>query len=134
MSWTFKGGRYITGWGVLERGLCACAAFALIGNDGDVDTLKADIHARLQDDRAPEQEVLVHAARGIRERADNLPMRGHWSSRIEAVMSQMGLQNSCAAIERDCKHFISTRRMIAVWRALSEQIGLSREVSSRSLR
>ena len=89
LSWTFKGGRYITGWGVLERGLCACAAFALIGNDGDVDTLKADIHARLQDDRAPEQEVLVHAARGIRERADNLPMRGHWSSRIEAVMSQM---------------------------------------------
>ena len=68
LLWTFKGGRYITGWAVLERGLCACAAFALMGGDGDVDALKTDIRTRLQDDRAPECEVLEHAARGIHQR------------------------------------------------------------------
>ena len=88
LSWTLKGGRYITGWGVLERGLCACAVFALMGLHGDVDALKDEIHARLQDDRAPEQDVRERAARGIRERADSLPVRGHWSSRIEAAVAQ----------------------------------------------
>ena len=88
LSWTLKGGRYITGLGVLERGLCACAAFALTGNDRDVDSLKAGIRAHVQGDRAPDQEVLEHAARGIRKRADNPPERGHWSSRIELAISQ----------------------------------------------
>ena len=89
LLWTFKGGRYITGWGVLEHGLCACAAFALVGDDGDVDALKTDICACLRDDRAPEQEVLEHAARGIRERAGSLPVPGHWSSSIERATSQL---------------------------------------------
>ena len=88
LSWTLKGGRYITGWGVLERGLCACAVFALMGLHGDVDALKDEIHARLQDDRAPEQDVRERAAREIRERADGLQVRGHWSSRIEAAVAQ----------------------------------------------
>ena len=88
LSWTLKGGRYITGWGVLERGLCACAVFALMGLHGDVDALKDEIHARLQDDRAPEQDVRERAAREIRERADSLQVRGHWSSRIEAAVAQ----------------------------------------------
>ena len=89
LLWTFKGGRYITVWGVLERGLCACAAFVLMGDDGDVDALKTDICACLRDDRAPEQDVLEHAARGIRERAGSLPVRGHWSSSIEGAISQL---------------------------------------------
>ena len=89
LLWTFKGGRYITGWGVLEHGLCACAAFALVRDDGDVDALKTDICACLRDDRAPEQEVLEHAARGIRERAGSLPVPGHWSSSIERATSQL---------------------------------------------
>ena len=88
LSWTLKGGRYITGWGVLERGLCACAAFALMGLLSDVDAFKDEIHARLQDDRAPEQDVRERAARGISERAESLPVRGHWSSRIEAAVAQ----------------------------------------------
>ena len=89
LSWTFKGGRYMTGWGVLERGLCGCAAFALTGNNGDVDALKASIRGRLQGEGAPEHDVLEQAARGIRERADRLLVRGHWSSSIEATMSQL---------------------------------------------
>ena len=78
----FKGGRYITGWGVLERGLCASAAFALTGDDGEVDALKTDIRACLQDERSPKREVTEHAARGIRMRADNPPALGHRSSSI----------------------------------------------------
>ena len=89
LLWAFKGGRYITGWGVLERGLCASAAFALTGDDGEVDTLKTHIRARLQDEHSPEREVLEHAARGIRLRADNPPALGHWSSSIERAISQL---------------------------------------------
>ena len=89
LLWAFKGGRYITGWGVLERGLCASAAFALTGDDGEVDALKTDIRARLQDERSPEREVLEHAARGIRMRADNPPALAHWSSSIERAISQL---------------------------------------------
>ena len=92
LSWTFKGGRYITGWGVLERGLCACAAFALTGDNDDVDALKTGIRVHLQSDGAPEQAVLEHAARGIRHRAECLPLGGHWSSRIEAAISQLDYQ------------------------------------------
>ena len=88
MSWTFKGGRYINGWGVLERGLCACAALALVARDVDVEALKTAIHARVQGDGAPDQEVLEHAARGLRERAGRL-----WdvdrSSRIDLALSQL---------------------------------------------
>ena len=88
ISWTFKGGRYVTGWGVLAKGLCACAVFALMGEDGDVGAIKSDIRSRVQGDRAPEQEVLDHAARNIREWTDRLPERGHWSSRIELAISE----------------------------------------------
>ena len=88
MSWTFKGGRDINGWGVLERGLCACAALVLVARDVDVEALKTAIHARVQGDGAPDQEVLEHAARGLRERAGRL-----WdvdrSSRIELALSQL---------------------------------------------
>ena len=89
LSWTFKGGRYITGWGVLDRGLCACAVFALMGDKGDVAALKTDIRTRLQDDCAPEREVLEHAARRIHQKADNLWEHGHWSSGIDEAMSQL---------------------------------------------
>ncbi len=89
LSWTFKGGRYNSGWRVLERGLCACAALVLIGEDGSIDALKTKICVCLRDDRAPEKEVLDSAARGIREKAGNLRMDAHWSSSIDRVMSQL---------------------------------------------
>lgn len=65
LSWAFKGGKYITGWGVLERALCASAVIALTEKDKDVDALKADIVSRVQADGAPEQDVLDHGARGF---------------------------------------------------------------------
>ena len=90
LSWAFKGGRYnIKVWQVLERGLCGCAAFVLMGADGDVDALKTDIRTRLREDRAPEREVLERVAREIRHRADSLPVQGHWSSSIEVAMTRL---------------------------------------------
>ena len=88
LSWTFKGGKYITGWGVLERGVCASAVIAVTGKNGEVDDLKTGIVSRVQADDAPEQDVLDHAARGIRNRAASLSVSGHWSSGIEQAISQ----------------------------------------------
>ena len=88
LSWAFKGGRYINGWGVLGTGLCACAVFALGGKGREVETLKCGIASSLRRQEAPEQEVLEHAARNIRERAETLYRHGHWSSGIERSISE----------------------------------------------
>ena len=83
LSWAFKGGRYINGWGVLASGLCGSAVIALTGHDGGVETLRTRIASHLQGDSAPGQDVLDHAARNIRERVEKLHARGHRSSSIE---------------------------------------------------
>ena len=88
LSWAFKGGRYINGWGVLGRGLCACAVIAVTGTDGEVEALKRDIASSARSEDAPEREVLDHAARNIRERATTQPGRGHRSSGIDRSVSE----------------------------------------------
>ena len=88
LSWAFKGGRYVNGWGVLARGLCACAVFAMTGKEGEIKTLKREVELKLQGEDAPEQEVLDRAARDIRERAATLYRAGHWSSGIERRLSE----------------------------------------------
>lgn len=69
LSWTFKGGRYQTGWGVLERGLCDAAKFALMGSDERTTELLTSVEAYLAKESAPEQDIRDRAAREIRERA-----------------------------------------------------------------
>ena len=88
LSWTFKGGRFQTGWGILKRGLCACAVFALKGGEEQVEALKASIGAHILNDVAPAQEVRESTARNIREMADRLPTNGHWASLIDTEVSQ----------------------------------------------
>ena len=114
LSWTFKGGRYMTGWGVLEKGLCACAVFALMREDGDVDALKSEIRSRVQGDRAPEQEMLEHAARKIRKRAKRFPGRGHWSSRIEQAISETDHRTLAPLLNEIAGILSSTAGMTAV--------------------
>lgn len=87
LSWAFKGGRYINGWGVLAKGLCGCAVIALTWIDGEVEALKRDITSSARGEDAPEPEVLHHAARDIRERAETLTSRGHWSSAIDQCIA-----------------------------------------------
>ncbi|MEB1846793.1 hypothetical protein VDR43_09195 [Xanthomonas campestris pv. campestris] len=87
-SWTFKGGRYQTGRGVLERGLCGLAAFAVNGGDEEISLLRTAVASRLTGKSAPEQEIRDRTAREIIERAENLYRQGHWSSRIEMAIAQ----------------------------------------------
>ena len=89
LSWTFKGGRYITGWGVLERGLCGCAALALTGAAGAVDTLKIEIAKYLQGDKAPEADVLAHAAMGLRRQTQRAVGPRYTGSSIDNAMASL---------------------------------------------
>lgn len=88
VSWTFKGGRHQTGWGVLERGLCGLAALAVKGGDEEISRLRATVVSRLAGESAPEREIRDRTAREIRKRAINLDRQGHWSSRIEMEIAQ----------------------------------------------
>ena len=83
LSWTFKGGRYQTGSGVLERGLCGAAVFALTGGDDQTTALIKSLEAHLSGESAPEKITRNRAARGIRERAATLSSEGYGSSRLE---------------------------------------------------
>ena len=78
LSWIFKSGRYQTGWGILERGLCGLAAFALMGRDGEVFGLRTAVAAHLSGESAPVQEIRERAARRIFERAASLYRQGSW--------------------------------------------------------
>ncbi|SDP70154.1 hypothetical protein [Desulforhopalus singaporensis] len=88
LFWTFKGGRYQTGWGVLERGLCGAAVFALLSGGERIIDLMISIEKLLSGKTAPEQEVRDRAARQIRDRATSLYRKGHWSSLIEMEIAQ----------------------------------------------
>lgn len=88
LSWTFKGGRYETGWGILERGLCGLAAFAVMGGDEQVSEFRTALAAHLSRESAPAQEIRDRAAREILERAESLYSQGHWSSRIEMAIDR----------------------------------------------
>jgi len=88
LSWTFKGGKYQTGWGILERGLCGLAAFALLGEDEQVSELRKAVIAHLSGEGAPSQEIRDRAARGIVERSVSLYRDGHWSSRIDMAVAR----------------------------------------------
>ena len=72
LSWTFKGGRYQTGWGVLETGLCGAAVFALMCGDERTTELLTLVEAELAKESAPDQDIRDRAAREIREQATTL--------------------------------------------------------------
>lgn len=88
LSWTFKGGRYQTGWGILERGLCGLAVLALMDGDEQISKLKSAVATRMLSESAPAQEISDRAASEILERAATLYKQGHWSSRIERAVDQ----------------------------------------------
>ena len=88
LSWTFKAGRYQTGWGILERGLSGLAVLALMGQVGTAQDLKSAIAAHLSRVQVLEQEIRDRAARELLERAQNLRRPGHFSSRIEMAIAE----------------------------------------------
>lgn len=88
MSWTFKGGRHQTGWGILEKGLCGLAVLAVSAGDEEVSRFRVAVAARLAGESAPDQEIRDRTSREIRERAANLYRQGHWSSHIDMAIGQ----------------------------------------------
>lgn len=88
LSWTFKSGKYQTGWGTLERGLGALAVFTLMGGDEQGAALKTAVAAHLLKDSAPGQGIRDRAANRLLERAATLYRDGHWSSAIERAIAQ----------------------------------------------
>jgi hypothetical protein len=88
LSWTLKSGRYQNGWGVLEKGLCGLAVFAIDGIDEEISLLRAKVISRLSEKSSLGKDVCDQTAREIRSRAESLYRQGHWSSRIEMAVSK----------------------------------------------
>ncbi|MBU0723756.1 MAG: hypothetical protein KJ904_05160 [Alphaproteobacteria bacterium] len=89
LSWTFKAGRYQTGWAILQRSVYGLATLALLADDAAAVTrLKADIIARVAAGNLPDKKVRDLAALEIRGRATSLYHKGHWSSEIERGMAR----------------------------------------------
>lgn len=87
-SWAFKGGRFQTGWDVLERGLCGLAAMAVSGGGEEISLLRTTVSSGLAGNLAPEQAVRDQTARMLLERATNLHSESRWSSPIETAVAQ----------------------------------------------
>jgi hypothetical protein len=89
LSWTFKAGRYQTGWAILERSVYGLATLALLADDAaKVTRLKAEVSTRVGGGGLPDKKVRDHAALEIRGRAASLHHNGHWSSAIEHGMAK----------------------------------------------
>lgn len=88
LSWTFKGGRYQTGWGVLERGLLGLSVFAQTVGHKQTKDLKNAVKDHLSGTSAPEQNIRDQVARKILERSLTLFRQGHWGSRIEQAIAR----------------------------------------------
>jgi hypothetical protein len=100
LSWTFKGGRFQTGWAILERAIYGVATLALADGDAAVAKLTADIAARIAAGGLPDQELRDRSAREIRGRAKTLYRQGHWGSSIECAMAQLDRQQLQPVLEQ----------------------------------
>ena len=93
LSWTFKGGGYETGWGILTKGIYGLSVLALLEGDGQVSELKSAISAHLSKESAPTDQIRERTAGNISKRANTLYQRGHWSSSIERSIDQVDHEN-----------------------------------------
>jgi hypothetical protein len=99
LEWAFKGGRYQTGWGTLERTLYGLVTLSLVENSYSFEAIKRQITDRLSQVNAPDQEIRDDTAREIRRKAATLYREGHWFSRIEYEMSQLDRDKVKSALE-----------------------------------
>ena len=83
LDWAFDAGRHQTGWAIFERALCGAAVMAIADGDAAIGALKNGVTKRLAKADAPDREVRERVANAVREKAEELPRRGHWASAIE---------------------------------------------------
>jgi len=100
ISWALEGGRYQTGWAILERSIYGIATLVL--KEGDttaVENIKKKIASGLIQPNVPDQDIRARAAREIRERSANPHIKGHLSSRIDAEMSRVDPEKLSTLLE-----------------------------------
>jgi len=88
LSWTFKAGKYQTGWGILARAICRLATLNIVMELND-SVLVDSIVNRLGKEGTPSPDIRFRAAEDIRESAETLYRDRHPSSRFEAIASQV---------------------------------------------
>ncbi len=99
LAWTFKAGRFETGWGSLEQGLVAASVLAVeIGGESTA-KLVQDVTVRLEGEHAPSEKLKSRAARGLVEKAESYP-HGFAASRIEAAIAQIDFEKFSGTLKR----------------------------------
>ncbi|MEN8132506.1 MAG: hypothetical protein ABFS45_20460 [Pseudomonadota bacterium] len=87
LSWTYKAGKYQTGWATLEKACCGLACLNLILEMPDKKLL-SDIDTYLTKDEVPSIDIRSRAATGLHEEAEKYRM-GYEHDAIDIAMSQV---------------------------------------------
>jgi hypothetical protein len=89
LDWTFKAGKYTTGWGTLETGLIALVALVLrLEQPGLTAWLKQEVTRRLQE--APlDPDLLDRTAHNLRRKAISFRQRDFSFDAIDRVMGEL---------------------------------------------
>jgi hypothetical protein len=89
IDWTFKAGRYTTGWGTLETGLTALVALVLrLDKPQLIAWLKQEVTRRLQE--VPlDPDLLVRTAHNLRQKAASFRQRDFTLDSVDRVMGEL---------------------------------------------
>lgn len=87
LSWTYKAGKYQTGWATLEKACCGLACLNLILGMPDK-KLILDIDTYLSKEEAPSIDIRSRAATGLHEEAEKY-RTGYGHNAIDIAMSQV---------------------------------------------
>ena len=88
LDWTFDAGRHQIGWAIFERALSGAAVMAMSEGEAAIAALKNGVSERLTKADAPDHEVRKRVASALREKAEEVPRREHWTSCIERGIAQ----------------------------------------------
>jgi len=102
VNWSFKAGKYQTGWATLEQSMYALVTLALtIGGQQRFDAVSQQLTTRLSGDSAISQEIKDRTARDIRRTAETLYTREFETRTVEYHMNRLDqdtLRDSLMAI------------------------------------
>ncbi|MCD0501234.1 DUF2254 domain-containing protein [Achromobacter sp. MY14] len=89
MDWACKGGRYETGWGILETATKGLVALAIgEGTQAATNVLKTKFRAMLNSEGAPAQKLRIRAATRMSRSVDDLRSSNVLHSRIDYMLAQ----------------------------------------------
>jgi hypothetical protein len=98
IDWTFKAGRFTTGWGTLEAGLTALATLVLSQDDPALAVwLKSEITRRLRENPL-DRELLDRTAYNLRRKAISFRRRELAMDPVEHVMGKLEPKALCSLL------------------------------------